>query len=169
MVALVGVIGGRWIDRAQRQHEFTALLNSALDAQATSANADGQLASTRQYAMPLLISSSSLTVRTGLEKLVDASAAKAAAQVRATRQSLANLTVLPWHTSLRKSKADNLAYLDTWTAYLDSVSRGGDFGALPTEDIAARLADAAAALRAAAPTQTDALKTDRLLNPAGSQ
>jgi hypothetical protein len=165
VVALVVVVGGGWLDRVERQHEFAALLANAANGQATAVYAAAQTDSTRQYAMPLLVTSSSLTVRVGLEQLVDQSAAKGAADVRTTRHAVANLTVLPWHTSLRRARAANLAYLDTWTAYLDSVSHGGDLGALPTQRLATQLETVAAALRSAAPNETAALKADALVIP----
>jgi hypothetical protein len=136
-------------DRTLRHREFTQLAAATTDAQTTAAHADAQVLSTRQYTMPLLTSAPA-NVRAGLEQLIAQSAGRGAKDVRATRAKVASTTVLPWHPALRKAKKAELAYLDSWTAYLDSVARNGDVATLPKQTLDADLISATAALRDAA-------------------
>jgi hypothetical protein len=144
-----GAVAG---DRALRRHEFKALLAAASDGQATALHADAVVESTRQYAMPL-IETAPAKVRAGLTQVVDASAAQGAAQVKATRKKVAATFVLPLDGSLRRAKTAELHYLDTWSAYLDSVAAGGDIGAMPEQNLDADFATVTSTLRSAAPNQ----------------
>jgi hypothetical protein len=136
-------------DRALRHREFISLSSAANDAQTTATHADAQMLSTRQYTMPLL-GSAPANVRAGLEQLIAQSAGQGATAVRATRAKLASTSVLPWHPALRKAKKAELAYLDSWTAYLESVARSGDVGTMPTRQLDVDLTTATTALQHAA-------------------
>lgn len=154
-VVLIGY-GAITLDRDSRHHEFKALLGATISGQATAEHADATLESTRQYTMPLL-GSAQPTVRAGLEQLIDQTASEGVAQVRATRAAVASTSVLPWHRALHKAKAAELAYLDEWTAYLDSVAHGADTGTIPTTQLQAEQTGAATALREAAPDRRASL------------
>jgi hypothetical protein len=155
-VVVAIAFGAVTLDRNSRHHEFNALLGATINGQASAAHADATLESTRQYTMPLL-GSAQPSVRAGLEQLIDQSASQGVAQVRATRKAVASTSVLPWHTSLHKAKAAELAYLDEWTAYFDSVAHGADTGTIPTTVLQAKQTGAAAALRDAAPDRKASL------------
>jgi hypothetical protein len=149
-------------DRTQRTHEFRSLLSGTADARLTAQHAEARVRSMREYTMPVITSSSSSSVRIGLDKLIDDTAVQGAAEVRATRAAIAAKSVLPWHTSLRKAQAADLAYLDAWAAYLDDVAGGGVGNAL-TGELSARLDAATIALRAAAPDKAAARSVDAFL------
>jgi hypothetical protein len=155
VVVLIGY-GAVTFDRDSRHHEFKALLTATVNGQATAAHADATLESTRQYTMPLL-GSAQANVRAGLLQLIDQSASQGVTQVRATRAAVASTSVLPWHTSMHKAKAAELAYLDEWAAYLDAVAHGADTGTIPTAALEAKQTGAATALRDAAPDRTASL------------
>jgi hypothetical protein len=136
-------------DRALRHREFVSLSSAANDAQATATHADAQMLSTRQYTMPLL-GSAPANVRAGLEQLIAQSASQGVTAVRATRAKVASTPVLPWHPALRKAKKAELAYLDSWTNYLEGVAHNGDLATMPTQQLDADLTNATTALQNAA-------------------
>lgn len=136
-------------DRALRHREYISLSTAANDAQTTATHADAQMLSTRQYTMPLL-GSAPANVRAGLQQLIAQSAGQGVAAVMATRARVASTSVLPWHPALLKAKKAELAYLDSWTAYLDSVAHNGDVGTIPKEQLDADLTTATTALQHAA-------------------
>jgi hypothetical protein len=155
-VVVALAFGAVTLDRNSRHHEFNALLGATINGQATAAHADATLESTRQYTMPLL-GSAQPNVRAGLEQLIDQSAAQGVVQVRATRAAVASTSVLPWHRSLHKAKAAELAYLDEWVTYFNAVAHGADSGTIPTTVLQAKQIGAAAALRDAAPDRKASL------------
>ena len=144
-LAVVVVFAAATGDRALRHREFRSLSSASTDAQATATHADAQMLSTRQYTMPLL-GSAPANVRAGLEQLIAQSAGQGVTAVRSTRAKVASTSVLPWHPALRKAKKAELAYLDSWTAYLESVASNGDVGTRPTKQLDVDLATANAAL-----------------------
>jgi hypothetical protein len=165
IAALLIVVALGLVDRVQRAREFRSLLTGAADARLTAQHAEARVRSTREYTMPVITSSSSSSVRMGLDKLIDDTAAQGAAEVRATRAAIAAKRVLPWHTSLRKAQAADLAYLDAWASYLDDVAAGG-VGNAVTSELTARLDAATIALRAAAPDKAAARSIDSFLGTA---
>lgn len=148
-VIVVAVFAAAAGDRALRHREFVRLSSAATDAQTTATHADAQILSTRQYTMPLLTSAPA-NVRAGLEQLIAQSAGRGVTAVIATRAKVASTSVLPWHPALRKAKKAELAYLDSWTAYLQSIARNGDVGTMPTQQLDADLTTATTALQDAA-------------------
>lgn len=155
----------RWADDVERVHEFGTLLQRAEVAQQDVTQAAALVDSTRQYTMPLLVSSSSATVRAGLAALIDQSAARGEVDVRADRAALDRLTVLPWHSRLRQAKAAYLGYLDRRIADLEAAAHGGDIAAIRTPSVETDFAISVDAVRNAAPRPSDAARTDRLLRP----
>ncbi|HTC69672.1 MAG TPA: hypothetical protein VK662_08900 [Acidothermaceae bacterium] len=158
VVVVLAVIAtvARAEDRNSQHREFNSLLTASINGQATAQHADAVVESTRQYTMPLL-GSAQPNVRAGLEQLIAQSASEGATQVEAIRERVASTSVLPWHRALHQAKAAELSYLDTWSAYLNSVAHGGDTGAIPTTVLAAKQTSASAALRDAAPDHTASL------------
>jgi hypothetical protein len=156
VVLLVVALTGRWADGQQRRHEFRALLAKTADAQATVLAAQAGVLSIRSYTMPLLVSSSSATVRSGLAQLIDQSAATGATSVRKARDAIAMLTLLPWHREMQSARRADLAYLDQRIADLDSVAKGGDLVALHSAAATSAASSATSALQRAAPTIADA-------------
>ena len=148
-VVVVVVFAAAAGDRALRHREFRSLSSAADDAQTTATHADAQMLSTRQYTMPLL-GSAPASVRAGLEQLIAQSAGQGVTAVRATRAKVASTSVLPWHPALRKAKKAELAYLDSWTAYLETVARNGDVGTMPKKQLDVDLTNATTALQDAA-------------------
>ncbi|HEY8727939.1 MAG TPA: hypothetical protein VIL94_00035 [Acidothermaceae bacterium] len=123
LLVVAGFVGAD-ADRALRHREFTSLTATSIDGRATAQHAEALVESTRAYTMPLL-GSAQPDVRAGLAQLIANSAGQGVEAVRAVRAKVAGTVVLPWHGSLRKAKADELRYLDEWSAYLDTVARGG--------------------------------------------
>jgi monomeric isocitrate dehydrogenase len=80
--------------------------------------------------MPLLVSSSSATVRAGLEQLIDDEAARELVQLQHARDALSNTSILPWHDTLRATKHAALSLLDTQISALDAASHGADLKVL---------------------------------------
>lgn len=158
---VVAVSLGSWLDNESRHREFDALLAKAADAQAVAAAAQGAVLATRKYTMPLLVTSSSAAVRTGLEELIDQSAAKGEDQLRDARDTLAKVSVLPWHHKMDDAKAAALAYFDRRLADFASVAGGADLALLSSDKASAEAATAASALRDAAPSTTDAARAGR--------
>lgn len=167
IAALLIVVALGLVDRVQRAREFRSLLTGAADARLTAQHAEARVRSTREYTMPVLVSSSSPSVRMGLDKLIDDTAAEGAGEVRVTRAAIAAKSVLPWHSSLRKARAADLAYLDAWAAYLDDVASGVT-GNMATGELAAKLDVATIALRAAAPDKAAAHGVDTYLGTAAA-
>lgn len=156
VVLLVVALVGRWADGQQRRHEFSTLLAKTADAQATVLAAQAEVLSIRSYTMPLLVSSSSATVRSGLAQLIDQSAATGATSLREARDAIARLTELPWHHEMRSARRADLAYLDQRIADLESIAKGGDLVVLHSASAAAAASIATSALQHAAPTTADA-------------
>lgn len=146
----------QWGDRQLRQHEFQGLLDRTAQAQTTADNAARMVLSTRDYTMPLLVTSSSATVRAGLEKLVEQDAAKAALSIRAARDQLARVDVLPWHSSARAAHRTAVAYLDQRIADFERVASGADLSLLNSAQAQSAGALAIAALQGSAPNVADA-------------
>jgi hypothetical protein len=152
---VVGLLVVAWLssmaaDRAVRHHEFTTLVSRDVDSEATAAHADGVVRSTRSYTMPLLTSSTP-EVRNGLAKVIAESAAQGVTELRNERAAVAATTVLPWHSAMRAAKRAELSYLDSWTAYLQTIVSGNAFDGVPTQSLEASRQAALASLREAAP------------------
>lgn len=158
-IVVVVALAASWGDHLRQRAEFHSLLSKTADVQATASAARLAVLSTRQYTMPLLVSSSSATVRSGLAKLVDDSAARGAADLRAARRTVAATTILPWHHGLRDAKRADLAYLDQRIADFDHVAHGADLALLASPAAGAAATAASAALQSVAPTSKD---TDRV-------
>jgi hypothetical protein len=137
-------------DRALRHHEFTTLVSRDADSEATAAHAEGVVISTHTYTMPLLTYSTP-EVRSGLANVIAQSAAQGVTELRNERAAVAATTVLPWHSSMRAAKRAELSYLDSWTAYLQSIASGNAFVGVPTQSFDALRQAALASLREAAP------------------
>ncbi len=165
VVVVMVVLGlvARWADAREKQHEFKALLAAITNAQATAAAAQAVVFSTRTYTMPLLVSSSSATVRAGLAELIDQSAAKGATQLRRARVAISDVRVLPWHHQLRAARARYLDYLDAQLTALDDVARGADLAELPRAANDPALPVAGYALENAAPTEKQRQDADAAL------
>lgn len=127
---LAVVLGGRWADARLKQHETHLLALRATNAQATAQAARAKVLSTRQYTMPLLVSSSSAHVRAGLEKLIDDDAASQLAQLQKARDELSATEILPWHHAARAAKRSDIALLDKQISALDAASHGADLTVL---------------------------------------
>jgi len=128
-LVVVGLVGA-WGDHQQRTHELRQLRAAAAEAQAVADDATRKVLGTRQYTMPLLVTSSSATVRIGLEHLIDDSAATQAERVRDARAAVAEVAVLPWHRELLDTRRAMLAAVDRRVAALDLVANGGDLAVL---------------------------------------
>lgn len=156
VTAALLVLVAHWTNGQFQQHEFNTLLAKTADAQSTGDDAAALVLSTRAYTMPLLVSSSSATVRTGLEQLIEQSAAAGVAKLQTARNELARTTVLPWHTGLRQAQRADLAYVDQRIADFKQVVAGADLGLLSSESAATAAKKAAAVLKAVAPSELDA-------------
>jgi hypothetical protein len=154
-VVIVLALIGKWADHRRRTDEFDQLIARASAAQATALDAGSKVLSTRQYTMPLLVTSSSATVRSGLEQLIDDSAATGAANLRKDRGALARVSIWPWHESLRAAKRAALAYLDQRISDLDAIAAGADLSLLNSAAAVSASVQATLALRSAAPTTAD--------------
>jgi len=86
--------------------------------------------STRQYTLPLLVSSSSATVRAGLAKLIDDEAARQARKLQQARDAVRDTTILPWHHDVWDRKKAAVAAIDVQIAALDAASHGADLAVL---------------------------------------
>jgi hypothetical protein len=164
VVLLALALIGKWADGQQRHHEFTALLAKTADAQATAIDAQRKVLSTRVYTMPLLVSSSSATVRSGLAQLIDDAAAKGRTELQKSRNAIASLAVLPWHHAMRAARRADLAYVDQRIADLDEVAHGGDLKALNSTQAAAAAIVAAAALESAATSAAESARVAATLD-----
>ncbi len=80
--------------------------------------------------MPLLVSSSSATVRAGLAQLIDDDAARGKAQLEKARDVLQKTAILPWHHALRARKESQISLVDTQISALDAASHGADLRVL---------------------------------------
>lgn len=163
IVVVVLALTANWVDDSRQRAEFHSLLAKTADAQTTASAARARVLSTRQYTMPLLVSSSSATVRLGLQRLIEDSAAHGAADLRSGRQKLAGTSILPWHHALRDAKRADLAYLDQRIADFDRVAHGADLRLLASPAARGAASDAAAELRSAAPTSSDAARVSAIL------
>jgi hypothetical protein len=130
VIVIAVALAGRFADEHVKHHESHLLAARAADAQATAEVARAAVLSIRQYTMPLLVSSSSATVRAGLEQLVDDEAAHERAQLEAARDTLKSTRILPWHNGLRDMKQAALSLLDTQISALDAASHGADLKVL---------------------------------------
>jgi hypothetical protein len=130
VIVIAVALAGRFADEQVKHHEAHLIALRAADAQATAQAARAAVLSTRQYTMPLLVSSSSADVRAGLEQLIDDEAARELVQLQHARDALSNTSVLPWHDTLRATKQAALSLLDTQISALDAASHGADLKVL---------------------------------------
>ncbi len=130
VIAIVVVLASRWTDSQLRQHESRLLSSRTADAQATAAAARAAVLSTRQYTMPLLVSSSSATVRAGLAQLIDNEAADQEARLRHARDALENTTILPWHHAIWDRKKAEVTEINVQLGALAAASHGADLKVL---------------------------------------
>jgi len=131
VVVLIAVaLVARFADEQVKHHESRVLAVRAADAQATAQAARGAVLSTRQYTLPLLVTSSSAQVRAGLEQLIDDQAAHELVQLQKAREAVNSTRILPWHDRLQATKQAELALLDTQISALDAASRGADLKVL---------------------------------------
>jgi hypothetical protein len=130
VIVIAAVLAARFADGQVKSHESHLLAARAADAQATAEAARAAVLSTRQYTMPLLVSSSSATVRSGLEQLIDDEAAHETTQLEQARDTLDTTSILPWHHALLDLKQADLSLLDTQIAALEAASQGADLKVL---------------------------------------
>lgn len=130
VIAVVVVLAGRWSDYQFQHHEAHLLTSRAADAQGTAVAARAAVLSTRQYTLPLLVTSSSATVRAGLAQLIDDEAARQAEKLRRARDAVQRTTILPWHHGLWDRKKAEVSAIDVQIAALDAVSHGADLSVL---------------------------------------
>jgi hypothetical protein len=124
VVVVVLAVAGSWADRLERGHEFDALTDTIDSSQQSVSFAVQQLVSTRNYTMPLLVTSSSATVRAGLAKLIDEAAQKRVVDLETQRHRVDSVAILPWHSAERRARADYVAYLDARIAAMQSMAAG---------------------------------------------
>ncbi|MGH8890060.1 MAG: hypothetical protein ACRDV3_09955 [Acidothermaceae bacterium] len=165
LTAVLLALVAHWTNGQLRQHEFNTLLGAAADAQSTGDAAAAEVLSTRAYTMPLLVSSSSATVRAGLEQLIEQSAATGVATLQKERDQIAKVNLVPWHTGLRDARRADLAYVDQRIADFEQVVDGADLGLLNSTAATAAVSKAAAVLRAAAPSAFDAASVTTVMKP----
>ena len=110
-------------DDAVRRHEAAVLARQAGTAQDAVTYADGRVAATVHYTMPLLVSARQpAQVRAGLARLVEQEAAAQIAPVQRERAVLAAVRVLPWHGAQRRVRAVQLDYLDAEVRHLRAAA-----------------------------------------------
>lgn len=80
--------------------------------------------------MPLLVSSSSATVRAGLAQLIDNEAADQEARLRHARDALENTTILPWHHAIWDRKKAEVTEINVQLGALAAASHGADLKVL---------------------------------------
>ena len=111
-------------DRGVHAGEVRSARANLAAAEQAADHADGLLQSTFEYSSPLIVSTrASDEVRAGLRALVMQAAADGAAELRAVRTSVADTSVLPWHTDVRRSREATLAFLDAKIAFLAAGAR----------------------------------------------
>lgn len=130
VIVVVAVLAGRWTDLEFKQHETRLLDSRAANAQATAEAARATVLSTRQYTMPLLVSSSSATVRAGLAKLIDDEAARQETKLEQARNDLRATTILPWHHALWERKKAEVSAVNVQITALDAAAHGADLAVL---------------------------------------
>jgi hypothetical protein len=156
VVVVVLVVAGSWADRLERGHEFEALSDTIAASQQNVSFAVNQVVSTRDYTMPLLVTSSSASVRAGLAKLIDQAAAKRVIDLQATRRQVDGVAIAPWHHADRQARADYVAYLDARIAAMQSMAAGNGQPTGQGDVFTALQNQAAASLAAAAHTGAEA-------------
>jgi hypothetical protein len=130
VIVIAAALAARFADDQVKHHESQLLAVREADAQATAEAARARVLSTRQYTMPLLVSSSSAAVRAGLEQLIDDDAALGRLQLQKARETLSSTRILPWHGTVRETKRADLSLLDTQISALDAASHGADLKVL---------------------------------------
>ncbi len=163
VVALALTAG--WLDQARKHAEVHDLVSKTVQAQQTIEGARKVVLSTRQYTMPLLVSSSSVTVRLGLQRLIDQSAARELTQLRDARDSIADASILPWHHDVRDAKRANLAYLDQSIADFEQVAHGADLALLTSPAATTAATMARHALRSTEPSWQDIRRLTDIFKP----
>jgi hypothetical protein len=126
VVVVVLGVAGSWADKLQRGHEFDELTASIDSSQQSVSYAVAQVASTRSYTMPLLVTTQSSFVRAGLQKLIDDSAASRVADLQKQRHEINGIRILPWHGTERAARSSYLRYLDARIAALQSIAAGNE-------------------------------------------
>lgn len=113
-----------------------AVAEAAGEVRSAAARADGLVSSRVSYASPLLTAAGvDPTLRADLEALVGDGAAAGAADLRAARDRLAAVTLLPWHDDLAAARDATVAVADDRIAALDAVAGDASAraGLLPVE------------------------------------
>jgi hypothetical protein len=117
-------VGGVAANSVVEHRELDRLVARVLEAQDTIAYSEHRVAATVDYTLPLLFSGSvPARVRTGLQKLVQESAAGQVDGVAAEAARTRQVSVVRWHRALRRARAALATYLDARAAFLRSVSR----------------------------------------------
>jgi hypothetical protein len=156
VIVVVLAASGSWADRLARNHEFDAL-TTTIDSSQQSVSFDvQQLVSTRSYTMPLLVTSSSATVRAGLAKLIDQAAKDRLVDLQAQRRRVDGVFIVSWHHAERKARAAYVAYLDARIAIMASMAAGNGQPTGEEAVFAALQQKAADSLDAAAPSAVEA-------------
>jgi hypothetical protein len=130
VIVVATALLARFADAQVKHHEAHLVALRAADAQATAKAARAVVLSTRQYTLPLLVTSSSATVRAGLAKLIDDEAARQAKKLQQARDAVRNTAILPWHHDLWDRKKATVSAIDAQIAALDAASHGADLAVL---------------------------------------
>lgn len=110
-------------DAPLRDREAAALADSAAEVREAATRADRLVASRVAYASPLLTAADvDPVIRADLQALVGDGAATGAADLRAARDALADVVLLPWHGDLAEARAATLAVADARIAALLAVA-----------------------------------------------
>jgi hypothetical protein len=155
-VVVVLAVAGSWADRLERGHEFEELSDTIAASQQNVSFAVSQVVSTRDYTMPLLVTSSSATVRAGLAKLIDQAAAQRVVDLEATKRRVDGVAIVPWHHADRQARAEYVAYLNSRIAAMQSMAAGNGQPSGQGDVFTALQNKAAASLDAAAHTGAEA-------------
>jgi hypothetical protein len=148
-------------DQRSRQAEFGRLFDQVQGSQGSIVYADRQVAGVVQYTSPQLTSASApATVRAGLSKIVQETAAAQVGELQLYRERIAALTPVRWHPEQRRARDAYLTYLDDRIDRLLAIAVDLDELYRPQPQRAVLLAAARRALIAA----TDGSTADRARN-----
>jgi len=121
LVAVVALVA--WWSESVRHRADETLATAATEVQQDARAGQAKVLSTLSYASPMIWSSEvSESVRSGLRKVVQGSAAQVVVGLRAVREDVASTRVLPWQSDQVHDRAAVLALVDAYLGRFQEIA-----------------------------------------------
>lgn len=163
LIALLA--GGQFLDRSQRNREYTQLLTCVRSGQTAATDADTRVAGMSGYISPALNAGPTPQIRDGLYAMVARAASAALPELQRASTMCRAVPVAFWHGSIRAARRAYLAGLDARVSLTRAVASDGALAATDRSALHALRTTAQARLLAAAPDAASAHRARAALGP----